>query len=168
MSKRPIFAVLLTTAGLVLLLTFKTPDAVPMAASNGVNTGGAGNGTAVQPVGAGAQPVSAGVQQTGAAQATTGTKGAGSGQFTGSAIQTPYGTVQVQVTLQGGKITDVQALKLPSGRGNTQQISSYASPQLRSEVLQAQSAKVNTISGATYTSQGYMQSVQSALDQAGF
>jgi len=165
MSKRPIFAVLLTTAGLILLLTFKTPDAVATSASNGANTGAAGNGTAVQT--AGVQPVSAGVQQAGAAQATTGTKANGSGQFTGSAIQTPYGTVQVQVTVQGGKITDVQSLQLPSGRGHTQQISSYAGPQLRSEVLQAQSAKVNTISGATYTSQGYLQSVQSALDKAG-
>lgn len=145
MWKRPLVATLLTTAGLVLLLTFKTPYVAPTSASNG------GNGAAVQPAVAGQ---------------TSGTKGTSSGQYTGSAVQTPFGTVQVQVTMQNGTITDVQALQLPTGRGHTQQVSSYAGPQLRSEVLQAQSAQVDTISGATYTSQGYIQSLQSALDQA--
>jgi len=157
MPKRPIAAMLLTTAGLVLLLTFKTPYVAPTSASNGGNTGSIGNGAAVQAAGAG---------QTAAPGQTVGTKGTGSGQFTGSAVQTPFGTVQVQVTMQNGTITDVQALQLPTGRGHTQQVSSYAGPQLRSEVLQAQSANVNTISGATYTSDGYIQSLQSALDQA--
>ena len=69
--------------------------------------------------------------------------------------------------MQNGKITDVQALQLPGGQFRSQQIGQYAAPQLRSEVLAAQSANVNTISGATYTSEGYLQSVQSALDQAG-
>ncbi len=68
--------------------------------------------------------------------------------------------------MQNGKITDVQTLQLPGGQFRSQQISQYAAPQLRSEVLAAQSAQVNTISGATYTSMGYLQSVQSALDQA--
>jgi uncharacterized protein with FMN-binding domain len=68
--------------------------------------------------------------------------------------------------MQNGKITDVQALQLPSDQRRSQQIGQYAAPQLRSEVLAAQSANVNTISGATYTSIGYLQSLQSALDQA--
>ncbi len=139
MWKRPLVATLLTTAGLVLLLTFKTPYVAPTSVANG------GNGGAAQ---------------------TAGTTGTSSGQYTGSAVQTPFGTVQVQVTMQNGMITDVQALQLPTGRGHTQQVSSYAGPQLRSEVLQAQSAQVDTISGATYTSQGYIESLQSALDQA--
>jgi uncharacterized protein with FMN-binding domain len=88
-----------------------------------------------------------------------------SGQLTGNAVQTPFGTVQVQVTIQSGTITDVQALRLPTGGGHTGQISAYAGPQLRSEVLAAQSAQINTISGATYTSDGYIQSLQSALSQ---
>ncbi len=145
MWKRPLAATLLTTAGLVLLLTFKTPYVAPTSAANGGNTGSGGNAGAAQ---------------------TAGTKGTSSGQYTGSAVQTPFGTVQVQVTMQSGTITDVQALQLPTGRGHTQQVSAYAGPQLRSEVLQAQSAQVDTISGATYTSQGYIQSLQSALDQA--
>lgn len=169
MSKRPIAATLLTTAGLVLLLTFKTPDVTPAAASNGGNTGNTGS------VGSGPNVVTAGnanggsgstAAATAVAGQTAATNGSPSGQFTGSAVDTPFGTVQVQVTISGGKITDVQALQLPTGRGHTQQVSSYAGPQLRSEVLQAQSANVNTISGATYTSNGYIQSVQSALDQA--
>jgi uncharacterized protein with FMN-binding domain len=160
MSKRPVVATLLTTVGLVLLLTFKTPDVAPIVASNGANSGNGGN------TGSGANVVNAGNIGTGTAAQTPGTKGTGSGQFTGSAVQTPFGTVQVQVTMQSGTITDVQALQLPTGRGHTQQVSSYAGPQLRSEVLQAQSAQVNTISGATYTSEGYLQSLQSALDQA--
>lgn len=89
-----------------------------------------------------------------------------SGQLTGQAVQTPFGTVQVQVTIQSGVITDVQA-QLPSGGGHTGEVSAYAGPQLRSEVLAAQSAQIDTISGATYTSQGYIQSLQSALSQAG-
>jgi uncharacterized protein with FMN-binding domain len=160
MSKRPLVATLLTTVGLVLLLSFKTPDVAPISASNGGNAGNGGN------TGSGANVVTAGNAGNGAAAQTAGTKSTGTGQYTGSAVQTPFGTVQVQVTMQNGTITDVQALQLPTGRGHTQQISSYAGPQLRSEVLQAQSAQVNTISGATYTSEGYLQSLQSALDQA--
>jgi uncharacterized protein with FMN-binding domain len=159
MSKRPLAAMLLTTVGLVLLLTFKTPEVASTSAANVGNTGNGGN------TGSGANVVNVGNVGNGAAAQTPGTKGTGSGQYTGSAVQTPFGTVQVQVTMQNGTITDVQALQLPTGRGHTQQVSSYAGPQLRSEVLQAQSAQVNTISGATYTSDGYIQSLQSALDQ---
>jgi uncharacterized protein with FMN-binding domain len=85
---------------------------------------------------------------------------------TGSVISTRYGTVEVQVTVQGGAITDVQAIELPSG-GRSGQISSYAAPLLASEALSAQSANIDIVSGATYTSEGYAQSLQAALDQAG-
>ena len=85
-------------------------------------------------------------------------------QFTGTTAQTPYGPVQVQITVQGGRITDVQALQLPNGNFHSQQISAYAGPRLRQEALQAQSANIDTVSGATYTSDGYRQSLQSAID----
>ena len=143
MPKRPMVATLLTVAALALLLSFKTPQAVGLATNGG---GGGGSGA-------------------GGGQA--GVKGTYTGQVTGQAVQTPFGTVQVQVTLQNGTITDVQALQLPSGGGHTGQVSAYAGPQLRSEALQAQSAQIDTISGATYTSEGYIQSLQSALNQAG-
>lgn len=76
-----------------------------------------------------------------------------------------YGTVQVRLTLSGGRITDVQAVQLPSG-GRSSAISAYAAPRLRTEVLDAQSAHIDTVSGASYTSDGYARSVQSALDAA--
>jgi uncharacterized protein with FMN-binding domain len=76
-----------------------------------------------------------------------------------------YGVVQVKVTLVGGRITDVRAVQLPSG-GRSGEIAAYAAPQLRSEVLAAQSASIDSVSGASYTSEGYARSVQSALDAA--
>ena len=99
---------------------------------------------------------------------TTGTaKAAVSGTFAGAVQSTRYGNVQVQVVVAGGKITDVVALHLTDGDGRSVQISNQAAPILRNEVLAAQSAKVSNVSGATYTSQAYLYSVQSALDQAG-
>jgi uncharacterized protein with FMN-binding domain len=148
MPKRALAATLLTTAALALLLSFKTPQTAGFTAGGGGAPGVYGT------------PGAAG---TGAA---AGNRGTFSGQLTGQAVQTPFGTVQVQVTLQNGKITDVQTLQMPSGRGHTAEVTAYAAPQLRSEALQAQSAQIDTISGATYTSDGYIQSLQSALDQA--
>ncbi|HEY2427636.1 MAG TPA: FMN-binding protein, partial [Acidimicrobiales bacterium] len=77
-----------------------------------------------------------------------------------------YGDVQVQLTIAGGRIVDVQALQLPQDRQRSAEISQAAGPLLRSEVLQAQSANIDGVSGATYTSESYAQSVQAALDQA--
>jgi uncharacterized protein with FMN-binding domain len=75
--------------------------------------------------------------------------------------------VQVRVTVSGGRLVDVQAVQLPTDRARSQAISSDAGPLLRNEALRAQSARINTVSGATYTSDGYAQSLQSALDRAG-
>ena len=76
--------------------------------------------------------------------------------------------MQVQVTISGGAITDVTALQLTDHDGRSVMISNQAAPILREEVLQAQSASVSMVGGATYTSEAYLQSLQSALDQAGF
>ncbi|MFI0732118.1 FMN-binding protein [Streptomyces sp. NPDC021225] len=89
------------------------------------------------------------------------------GTYTGSTINTRYGPVQLAVTFSKGKITAVRAVQTPSGDGRSQQIASYAVPQLTSETLTAQSAQIDAVSGATYTSEGYVQSLQSALDKAG-
>jgi len=94
--------------------------------------------------------------------------GPADGTYTGSVVNTRFGTVQVSVTLAGGSITDVTALKLTDEDGRSVQISNRAAPILREEVLAAQSADVSTVSGATYTTEGYLTSLQSALDQAGF
>jgi uncharacterized protein with FMN-binding domain len=102
------------------------------------------------------------------APSATSTAGASkSGSYTGTVSETQFGPVQVKIVVANGKITDVIALQLTNRGGRSQQISNYAAPLLRQEVLKAQSANVNSVSGATYTSDGYIKSLQSALDQAG-
>lgn len=88
--------------------------------------------------------------------------------YDGTAVQTRFGTVQVRVTIQGGKITELTALQLTDAERKSAQISSRAAPVLRSEVLQAQSADVQTVGGATVTSDAYLTSLQAALDAAHF
>ena len=85
---------------------------------------------------------------------------------TGSRFDVGYGVVQVRVTLRGHRIVDVSALSLPSG-GRSSDISAYAAPLLRREALARQSARIDTVSGASYTSAGYARSLQSALDRSG-
>jgi uncharacterized protein with FMN-binding domain len=96
---------------------------------------------------------------------TTGT-GLKDGTYTGASEQTRFGNVQVKVTISGGKITEVTALQLTDREQRSVQISNYAAPILRQEVLSSQSASVSNVNGATYTTDGYLASVQSALDQA--
>ena len=85
----------------------------------------------------------------------------------GSVQQNRYGSVQVAVTFTGSQITNVQTLRVPSLASESQRINRYAAPALAQEVLAAQSAKIETVSGATYTSESYRASVQSAIDQHG-
>jgi len=89
-----------------------------------------------------------------------------SATFLGAAVQTRYGPVQIRITYAGGRVSGVVAVQLPSGRSRDAEINSYAVPILESETLAAQSANINSVSGATYTSDGYVQSLQSALDAA--
>jgi uncharacterized protein with FMN-binding domain len=151
--KRGAIALFLTVAGLALLLSFKTPAAPTSASLTVVET---------------AAPTSGSANAIAAAGPTTDpTAAAGrSGTYAGTAVQTRYGTVQVQVTVANGKITDVAMLQYPSADPHSSQISQYALPTLIQETLQAQSSQINSVSGATFTSQGYLQSLQSALDQA--
>jgi uncharacterized protein with FMN-binding domain len=89
------------------------------------------------------------------------------GQYTGQVADAFYGAVQVQVDIQGGKIANVQFLQYPNDRRTSVRINSQAVPMLQSEALQAQSAQVDIISGATLTSQAFIESLQSALVNAG-
>ncbi len=98
---------------------------------------------------------------------SSGSSGSG-GTATGDAIDTRYGAAQVRVTVSGGKIVKLEALQLQSNDPHSAQISSFAAPQLEQEILSAQSASVDAVSGATFTSASYVQSVQSALDKLGF
>ncbi|MBF4604032.1 FMN-binding protein [Curtobacterium sp. VKM Ac-2884] len=119
---------------------------------------------------------SSGSTGTGATSGTAGSSGTGtgttsgssaSGTFAGDTTQTRYGPVQVQITVANGKITDVTALQLTNSDGRSVQISQQAAPILRQEALQAQSAQIQSVSGATFTSEGYTTSLQSAIDKAG-
>ena len=104
----------------------------------------------------------AATEAAGSAAATTGV----TGTYTGDAASSPYGDMQVSVTVENGTITDVTWVALP-GDSHSQRINSTAAPTLVNEALQAQSADVASVSGATYTSEGFRKSLQSALTQAG-
>ncbi|MGC0342110.1 FMN-binding protein [Streptomyces sp. SLBN-8D4] len=142
--RRIVLASAATVSGMVMLLSLK-PHASPTAAL-------------AVPAPSSSSSVSSGTGKT----ATTGTK-----TVTGDTIQTRWGPVQVRVTVKDGKLTEVTAVTYPTDNPRDQEINSYALPRLRSEALQAQSADIDTVSGATYTSDGYRQSLQSALDSAG-
>ncbi|MCW3015056.1 MAG: FMN-binding protein [Solirubrobacterales bacterium] len=92
----------------------------------------------------------------------------GTKTVTGDAIATQYGNAQVRVTISGGKITNVEALQLQGNDPKSVQISGTAEPYLRQSALTKQSAQIDAVSGATFTSASYAQSLQSALDKAGF
>ena len=87
--------------------------------------------------------------------------------YTGSVAQTRWGPVQVTITVTGGKITAVDVPQYPNGNGKDQQINARALPVLTQETVTAQSANIDMVSGATVTSDGYLQSLQAALDAAG-
>jgi uncharacterized protein with FMN-binding domain len=88
------------------------------------------------------------------------------GRYTGTVTDAYYGNVQVRAIVQGGKITDIQWLDYPQDRRTSQMINAQATPWLKQEAIQAQSAQVDFISGATLTSNAFVQSLQSALSQA--
>ena len=168
--KRAIGALLSTVLGLFLLLSFKTPEASGIASSSRTNQavvdqpvgGKSQSGTSTSQSGSSGTSRGTGKTATGAQS----TSGYADGTFTGQDVSMRYGDVQVQVTISGGAVTDVTALQLPDGDGHSSRISSIVEPMLRSEALQAQTASIDLISGATYTSGAYMQSLQSALDTA--
>jgi uncharacterized protein with FMN-binding domain len=88
------------------------------------------------------------------------------GTYTGSRADAFFGEVQVEATIQGGKLADVQFLEYPSDRRTSVRINNVAVPRLRTEAITAQSAKVDIVSGATLTSRAFMQSLQTALNSA--
>ncbi|MEU7019098.1 FMN-binding protein [Streptomyces sp. NPDC046203] len=89
-----------------------------------------------------------------------------SGTYTGESVETRYGPVQVRITVSGGRITEATAVRTPFANERDRETAGYAVPVLTSETLAAQSASIDAVSGATYTSEGYTRSLQSALDQA--
>jgi uncharacterized protein with FMN-binding domain len=161
--RRVVAIVIATLGGLALLASFHT-SATSNLRATAPSTGSRPPATAPPPQGSGTDAI--GPPTTGAVTTTTTAPG-GRRTVDGSVVSTRYGDVQVRVVLQGGQIVDVQALTLPSDRARSARISDFAGPALHDEVLQAQSANIDIVSGATYTSDGYAQSLQAALDRAG-
>ena len=177
MPKRAIIAIVTTALALVLLLSFKTPDAPKLvSAGNGSTVSAATSGAAAATrAPTGTASTAQGGTGTGTAASPTpaptqATAAAGTalvdGTVTGPALDTRYGPVQVQVTIASGKVTTITALQLPFDRSRSAEISQYAEPILRSEALKAQNAQIDLVSGATYTSDAYARSLQGALDRA--
>ncbi|MER7687919.1 FMN-binding protein [Streptomyces sp. NPDC097610] len=156
--RRVTLAAATTVTGFVLLLSLKphTPPTVAQASSSA--------GQSPSPSRSPAPGSSSGGSSEGSSGST---KSTGTKTVTGDTVQTRWGPVQVRVTLKNGKITDVTAVSYPTDNPRDQEINSYAIPQLRREALAAQSARIDSVSGASYTSDGYKQSLQSALDSAG-
>jgi uncharacterized protein with FMN-binding domain len=149
-----------TVAGLVLLLSFKTHSTAgaPAAAIGGAVNGAAGNGA-----GSGAAPARCSAPSSKSSGSCT----AAGVTVTGDPASTRFGPVQVRITVKKGAITNVSAVEYPMNDALDQQINTIAIPELNKEALAAQKAQIQAISGATYTTEGYVSSLQSALDKAG-
>lgn len=160
--KRVIVTIVGTVAGLAMLLGFKTQPLGTTVASGIVPNGGSGATATGQSNNGGSSSGTAGNGgSSGGSTATTSAKQT----VTGQAANTPYGPVQIRVTSSNGQITNVDVLQAPWGNPQDQQINGYALPILVQETLKAQTASIDMVSGATYTSNGYVMSLQSALDQ---
>jgi uncharacterized protein with FMN-binding domain len=162
--KRVMAALFGTVTGLILLLDFKSHPAsvasVPVATSpvqpgaSGTSSGNSSN-------------ASSSAKSSTSSSANT-TKRAKTASYTGDSVDTQYGPVQVRITVSGGKVTAAQAIVYPTQEPQDQQINGYAVPALNQEAVAAgKSAQIDMVSGATYTSAGYIQSLQSALNKAG-
>jgi len=133
----------------------------------GYHTSTAGSGTTAAVPSAPLTTGNSGSGSSGSSSSSTsGASGGGTQTYTGDTVQTQWGPVQVQIAVTGGEITDVTTLQHPSGNPRDEEINAYALPVLRESALSAQSADFDLVSGATVTSQGYVGSLQSALDQA--
>ncbi len=168
--QRIVYATLATVSGLVLLFGYRTSHGDEMTATAPATAGSALSGSTSGSTGASDAAGSA-PGSTGSTSDSTGTGGSTSsglqdGTYTGDAAGTRYGPVQVQITVSGGSISTVDVLDYPSDNPRDRQINQRALPMLISETTSAQSARIDMISGATYTSEGYLRSLQSAIDQA--
>jgi uncharacterized protein with FMN-binding domain len=152
--RRVILAVTGTIAGLVALLSFKSHSpTVPVAATSGTNGGSSTSSS------------SSSTAVPGEFQSGVGTLTAGETTVTGHVANTVYGPVQVELVVKNSKIVKVAVLQQPTNTIHDIQIGQFAFPNLIKETLTAQSAKIDAVSGASYTSAGYIASLQSAVDR---
>lgn len=169
-ARRIVLAGAGTATALVLLFGYHTSTQGIGGPGTSVLAAGAGTGTRAGSGGSAAVGGSGGSTGSAGSGATSGSGSSGAAQggtFTGGVAQTMWGPVQVQITVVGGKVTDAQAVVVPSGNMRDMSINQYAVPILNQEAVQASSAQIDAVSGATVTSDGYIASLQSALDAAG-
>jgi uncharacterized protein with FMN-binding domain len=167
---RAIPAAVITAIGLGALASFKSTTGLPAKSSTAIvvphTTAPASGAPPSNPPTTGSPPTSNFSPQT-TPKTTPPTAAAGQTRtITGDAVDSQYGIVQIQVTLKGNQIADIVALQMPNSHRRSVEISQQAEPILRQEVLQAQSAQINIVSGATFTSESYAQSLQGALDRS--
>jgi uncharacterized protein with FMN-binding domain len=154
-----------TLTVLVLLFGYHTSTSSAAAAAGGntsASTPYSGSTTS-----SGSGTTSAPAAGSSASSTASPSSSATSGTVTGTVADTRWGPVQVQITVANGSITNVSVVQYPNSNGKDQEINARALPILVQETLKAQSASIDMVSGATYTSDGYVTSLQSALDQAG-
>jgi uncharacterized protein with FMN-binding domain len=156
--RRVILAVTGTIAGLVALLSFKSHDpTVPVAATSGTGSGSSSSSSS-------SSTSSSARTIPGEFQSVTGTLTQGETTVTGKVANTAYGPVQIELVVKDSKIVKVAVLEQPTNTIHDIQIGEFAFPKLISETLSAQDAKIDAVSGASYTSAGYITSLQSAVD----
>ena len=162
--RRIIVSCAATISGVVLLLSLK-PHSTATTSSASISTGSSQSSSST------AGGTSASPSPSAGSSSSSSSSGSGSSTsartFTGTAAQTRFGPVQVKITVKNKKITNIEVVEYPSDNPKDQQINSYALPVLNQEAISAQSAQIDSVSGATYTSDGYVSSLQSAIDQAG-
>ena len=163
-----IAALMGTISGLVLLFSYHTSSGTQAATVAATSTEDGQSATTTPNAGESEAGSSSSVADESSSESSTSTSTTGSvsGTFTGAAVETRYGAVQVEITVEDGVITSSQAIQYPNRDRHDQQINAYAVPVLNSEAVDAQSADIDSVSGATFTSVGYAQSLQSAIDEA--
>jgi uncharacterized protein with FMN-binding domain len=175
--RRVALALFGTVAGLVGLLSFKTHPASVAGPPAAVSTSGPGTSSRGSPgSGSGANPSTTGSSASSSARGSatpssapgsSSSSSAATTTVTGDAADTRYGPVQVRITVRNGKVVGATAIDYPTNDPRDAQINAYAIPVLQQESVGVTNSNIDMVSGATFTSEGYVQSLQSALDKAG-
>lgn len=173
--RKIVIAMMSTISGLVLLFSYHTStDSQAATTASGTEPDQASGSASTTPnSGATSSPSgSASATPSASSSATSGSPSSSSsstlkdGTYTGDEASTRWGEVQVKIIVKNGKVVSADAVEYPSENHRDQEINSYAIPELNAEVVAAQSAKIDAVSGATVTSGGYLESLQSAIDAA--
>jgi len=153
--RRIVVGLMSTVSAVVLLFSYHTSTNSPSSASSSDDDAVPAD-----------DPAPASSAESSSASSSAPSSASSSATYTGDPADTQWGVVQVEITVQDGKITKSEAIEYPTQNGRDQQINAYAIPELNAEAVQQQSGSIDAVSGATVTSGGYLQSLQSAIDKA--